>query len=69
MVEAPVRLPAESQSFMQFMLSKAAIHMRLRGGGIGIVNLSNLVGYNVYPGVAQIPSDAWLAEPFAKSSQ
>jgi len=69
MVEAPVRLPAESQSFMQFMLSKAAFHMRLRGGGIGMVNLSNLVGYNVYPGVAQIPSDAWLAEPFANSSQ
>ncbi len=69
MVEAPVKLPAESQSFMQFMLSKTAVHMRLRGGGIGIVNLSNLAGYNVYPGVAQIPNDAWLAEPMANSSQ
>ncbi len=63
MVEIPVRLPAESQSFMQFMLSKASVHMRLRGGGIGILNLANLVAYTVYPGVAQIPADSWLAEP------
>src|SRR5436190_20207454 len=59
-------LPAESQSFMQFMLSKAAVHMRLRGGGIGVVNLANLAGYAVYPGVAQIPGDSWLAEPVSE---
>src|SRR5467141_2942527 len=63
MVEVPVKLPAESQSFMHFMLSKAAVHMRLRGGGIGVLNLANLVAYSVYPGVAQIPADSWLAEP------
>lgn len=63
MVEIPVKLPAESQSFMQFMVSKAAVHMRLRGGGIGVLNLANLAAYTVYPGVAQIPADAWLAEP------
>lgn len=63
MVEAAAKLSAESQSFMQFLLSKAAVHMRLRGGGIGVVNLANLVGYTVYPGVAQIPADSWLAEP------
>jgi hypothetical protein len=63
MVEIPVKLPAESQSFMQFMLSKAAVHMRLRGGGTGVLNLANLAAYTVYPGVAQIPADAWLAEP------
>ena len=63
MVEAPVKLPAESQSFMQFMLSKTSVHMRLRGGGIGVLNLANLAGYTVYPGVAQIPADSWLAEP------
>src|SRR6266496_935082 len=68
MVEIPVKLPAESQSFMQFMLSKAAVHMRLRGGGIGVLNLANLAGYTVYPGVAQIPSDAWLAEPVPNQS-
>ena len=63
MIEAPVKLPAESQSFMQFFLSKGSVHMRLRGGGTGILNLANLAGYTVYPGVAQIPADAWLAEP------
>jgi len=65
MVEIPAKLPAESQSFMHFMLSKGAVHMRLRGGGIGVLNLANLAGYAVYPGVAQIPADAWLAEPIA----
>jgi len=63
MVEIPVKLPVENQSFMQFMLSKSSVHMRLRGGGIGVLNLANLVAYTVYPGVAQIPADAWLAEP------
>jgi hypothetical protein len=63
MIEFPVRLPIESHSFMQFMLSKGAFHMRLCGGGIGVVNLGNLLGYTVYPGVAQIPADSWLAEP------
>src|SRR5256714_12465375 len=63
MVEVPVKLPAESQSFMHFMLSKGSVHMRLRGGGIGVLNLANLAAYTVYPGVAQIPADSWLAEP------
>jgi hypothetical protein len=62
MVEIHAKLPAESQSFMQFMLSKASVHMRLRGGGIAVVNLANLAAYTVYPGLAQIPADAWLAE-------
>src|SRR5712691_2235397 len=63
MVEIPVKLPVENQSFMQFMLSKGSVHMRLRGGGIGVLNLANLVAYTVYPGVAQLPADSWLAEP------
>jgi hypothetical protein len=28
------------------------------GGGIGVVNLANLTGHTVYPGVTQIPGDA-----------
>ncbi|MCI0533871.1 MAG: hypothetical protein L0Y58_01100 [Verrucomicrobia subdivision 3 bacterium] len=67
-VQALAKLPAESQSFMQFLLSKAAVHMRLRDGGIGVVNLANLVGYTVYPGVAQIPADSWLAEPISEEA-
>ena len=64
MVEFPVKLPVENHSFMQFMLSKKGFHMRLCGGGIGVINLENLLGYTVYPGVPQIPSDSWAAEPF-----
>ncbi|MDB6124286.1 MAG: hypothetical protein JWQ71_3279 [Pedosphaera sp.] len=67
MVEFPVKLSAESQSFMQFMLSKTVVHMRLRGGGVGVINLANLAASRVYPGVAQIPADAWLAEPVFSS--
>jgi len=65
MIEFPVKLPVENQSFMHFLLSKGWFHMRLCGGGIGVVNLANLLGYTVYPGVAQIPADTWLAEPMA----
>ena len=63
MAELSVKLPAENQSFMRFLLSKTGFHMRLRGGGVGVVNLAHLAGYTAYPGVAQVPSDAWLAEP------
>jgi hypothetical protein len=63
MIEFPVKLPAENQSFMQFLLSKAGFHLRLRGGGLGVVNLAHLAGYTVYPGVAHVPSDTWIAEP------
>lgn len=63
MTEFSVKLPAENESFMRFLLSKTGFHMRLRGGGVGVVNLAQLVGYTVYPGVAQVPSDAWPAEP------
>ena len=68
MVEIHAKLPAESQSFMHFLLSKGAIHMRLCGGGIGVLNLANLAGYTVYPGVAQIPGDSWIAEPLSNPS-
>src|ERR1051326_2536430 len=62
MAEFPVKLPAENQSFMQFLLSKRSFHLRLRGGGYGVINLANLLGYTVYPGVPDVPADTWLAE-------
>lgn len=62
MAELSVKLPAENQSFMRFLLSKTGFHMRLQGGGVGVVNLAHLVGYTVYPGVAQVPADTWMAE-------
>jgi hypothetical protein len=65
MVEFPAKLPAESQSFMQFLLAKGGFHLRLRGGGFGVINLAHLAGYTVYPGVAQVPADTWITEPMA----
>jgi hypothetical protein len=50
MVEFPVELPAESQSLMHFLLSKSGFHMRLREGGIGVVNLAHLAGSPFVPG-------------------
>ena len=63
MTEFSVKLPVENQAFMRFLLSRTGFHMRLPGGGTALVNLANLSGYLVYPGVAQIPSDSWIAEP------
>jgi hypothetical protein len=63
MTEFSIKLPVENQSFMRFLLSKTAFHMRLTGGGVGVVNLANLAGYTVYPGVAQVPADSWIADP------
>jgi hypothetical protein len=62
MLEFPVKLPAENQSYMRLVLSKGVLHMRLACGGIGIVNLANVVSYTVYPGIAQVPADTWVAE-------
>jgi len=69
MIEFPVKLPAENQSFMQFLLSKGGFHLRLRGGGFGVVNLAHLAGYTVYPGVAQVPADTWLVEPLLNETR
>ncbi len=67
MAEFPVQLPAENQSLMRFLLSNGVFHMRLLCGGIGLVNLANLVSYTVYPGVAEVPADTWLAEQAVES--
>ena len=67
MAEFPVQLPAENQSLMRFLLSNGVFHIRLLCGGIGLVNLANLLSYTVYPGVAQVPADTWLAERSVES--
>src|SRR6266566_5299505 len=63
MNEIVVKLPAENQSFMQRLLSKGTYGIRLREGGYGLLNLHNLIGYTVYPGVPEVPADTWMAEP------
>ena len=63
MREALVKLPAESQSFMQRLLSKGTYGIRIREGGHALLNLQNLIGYTVYPGVPELPADTWMAQP------
>src|SRR5882724_4635546 len=61
MNETLVKLPLENHSFMQRLLSGGCYSIRLQHGGHGFLNLSNLVGYTVYPGVPEIPLDTWEA--------
>ena len=61
MNETLIKLPVDNHSFMQRLLSGGTYSIRLRGGGQGFLNLSNLLGYTVYPGVPEIPSDSWMA--------
>ena len=63
MNETLVKLPADSQSYMQRLLSKNTFGIRLAGGGQGFVNLANLISYTVYPGVAEVPADTWMVQP------
>jgi len=63
MNEVVIKLPAENRSFMQRLLSKGTYGIRLRGGGYGLLNLQNLIGYTVYPGVPELPADTWMAQP------
>ena len=65
MNEIVVKLPAENQSFMQRLLSKGTYSIRIREGGHALLNLQNLIGYTVYPGVSELPADTWMAQPKA----
>jgi hypothetical protein len=61
MNETLLKLPVDNLSFMQRLLSGGSYSIRLQGGGQGFLNLSNLLGYSVYPGVPEIPNDTWMA--------
>jgi hypothetical protein len=63
MNEALLKLPIENHSFMQRLLSKEAYVIRLAEGGQGVLNLQNLIGYTVFPGVPEVPADTWMAQP------
>ena len=68
MNETLIKLPVDNHSFMHRLLSGGCYSIRLQGGGHGFLNLSNLVGYTVYPGVPEIPSDSWMAVSVALES-
>jgi hypothetical protein len=46
-------------------LNEGTLHLRLACGGVGVLNLANVVSYNIYPGVAQNPADTWQGERIA----
>jgi len=61
MNETLIKLPLDNHSFMQRLLSGGGYSIRLQGGGQGFLNLSNLLGYTVYPGVPEVPLDTCMA--------
>jgi hypothetical protein len=62
MKEEVVKLPVDNQSYMHRLLSKGTLGVRLPGGGVGFLNMANLIGYSVYPGVVEAPTDTWIAQ-------
>ena len=60
-IEIIVELPAERLNKIHFLLSAPALHFRLRQGGVGVLNLANMVRFTTYPGPGRAPSDAWPA--------
>jgi len=60
-IEFVIELPAERLNKIHFLLSAPAVHFRLRQGGVGVLNLANMVRFTTYPGPDRTPTDAWPA--------
>ena len=56
-----VGLPAERLQRLRTLFSAAAVHFRMRSGGIAILNLKNLIRFTLNPGPDVTPIDAWPA--------
>jgi hypothetical protein len=53
--------PADRLQRIHSFLTLPGLAFRLPGGGLGIVNLTNAVKLTAYPGPAEVPTDAWVA--------
>jgi hypothetical protein len=62
MAEYPMKLPVENQTLLRLVLSSSVLHLRLACGGVGVLNLANVISYAVYPGTSQNPADTWVGE-------
>jgi hypothetical protein len=60
-VEFVVGLPAERLQRINLLLSAPSIHFRMREGGIGVLNLGNLVRVTILPGPSEAPANSWPA--------
>jgi hypothetical protein len=65
-VEFVVGLPMEQLQRVNLLLSAPSVHFRMRQGGFGTLNLSNLVRFTAYPGPPQAPANAWPAHHKSK---
>ena len=54
-------LPAERLQKIHYLLTLAGLWFRSPGAGIGIVHLSAATKVSAYPGPAEVPAEAWLA--------
>jgi hypothetical protein len=54
-------LPAERLQKIHYLLTLPGLWFRSPGAGIGIVHLSAATKFIAYPGPAEVPAEAWLA--------
>lgn len=58
-VETAESTPLDRHQFLQQFLSAPCLHMRRRGGGVVLVNPSNIVSFAFFPGPKETPLGAW----------
>jgi hypothetical protein len=54
-------LPAERLQKIHYLLTLPGLWFRSPGAGIGIVHLTAATRFTAYPGPAEVPAEAWLA--------
>jgi hypothetical protein len=57
------RLPLDRNVFFHQLFVAPSLHLRRRGGGAILINPDHLVRMTFYPGPADMPANAWSAEP------
>ena len=64
-----VGLPAERLPLLRALFCAAAVHFRIRQGGVAILNLKNLIRFSFNPGPEQAPIDAWPAHHLSRDRE
>src|SRR5882724_3564008 len=55
-------LPADRLQRIHSFLAAPSLSFRLQSGGLAIVNLAHVVRFTSYPGLPEVPTDAWSAD-------
>jgi hypothetical protein len=61
-IMAVEELPADRLQRIHSFLAAPSLSFRLQSGGLAIVNLAHVLRFTVYPGPAEVPTDAWSAD-------